>query len=317
MKFCVIGPGAVGCLFGGYLAQAGFETVLLDHLPERAKMIQQRGIIVEGIRGDFQVPVKAVLQPEDAGLPDVVLVCVKAYDTAGAALSARKLVRDGTLVVTLQNGLGNVEELSRALDGMGTIVAGTTTQGATSQGEGHVRHAGEGDTTLGVVDSAGKAGDDVPNLKELIQCFEKAGFPTKTADNINDIIWSKLIVNVGINALTAITRLKNGELIQCSGTERVMERAVNEALEVAGALGVKPVFPDPLAQVKKVCELTAGNISSMLQDVLKGKKTEIAFINGAIVREAERCKVATPTNACLTELVLAIQETYDRQLFGP
>jgi 2-dehydropantoate 2-reductase len=150
-------------------------------------------------------------------------------------------------------------------------------------------------------------------LNEFATAMQKAGFANKTVENIQDLLWSKLIVNVGINALTAVTRLKNGELIRRPDTEILLEKVVDEAVEVGKREGVKFIYEDPLAQVKKVCELTAANVSSMLQDVLRKKKTEIEFINGAIVERGARLGVPTPANEILTRLVRTIQSTYDIQ----
>lgn len=312
MRFCVIGPGAMGCLFAGYLKHAGFDVVLLDRRPERVRVLENRGIRIEGVRGEFRAEVQDFLEPERVGPVDVVLVCVKSYDTRTAAEKIRPLVGRDTLVVTLQNGLGNVEELALALAGRGNVAAGITAQGATVLGPGHIRHAGEGETMLGL-----PTPDDTSTarriLLEMVDCFQKAGFVTRVADQIHNLIWSKLMVNVGINALTALTRLRNGDLVLHPESEKLLDQAVGEGLQVAEASGVRIVFPDPLAQVKNVCRNTSRNISSMLQDVLNHKKTEIDYINGAIVREGALRGVPTPVNALFTALVRTVQDTYDKQ----
>jgi 2-dehydropantoate 2-reductase len=142
------------------------------------------------------------------------------------------------------------------------------------------------------------------------QGLSSAGFETRTVPRINPLIWSKLLVNVGINALTALTRLRNGDLLRLSVTEQTLEEAVAEAIRVARAKGIELVYDDPLGQVKKVCRSTAPNLSSMLQDVLKGKRTEIDFINGTILREAEKLRIPAPVNALLTRLVQALEQSY-------
>jgi 2-dehydropantoate 2-reductase len=151
-------------------------------------------------------------------------------------------------------------------------------------------------------------------VEEVVSAFNRAGFKTRSEENVHDLIWGKLIINVGINALTAITGLKNGRLPQLEGTRLIMEEAVKEAVSVARAKEIQIPYPDPLGRVIEVCQATAGNIASMLQDVLKEKLTEVDAINGAIVREGDKLGIPTPVNLTLTSLVQAIQETYPERL---
>ena len=144
--------------------------------------------------------------------------------------------------------------------------------------------------------------------------FSSAGFTTRSAANVTDLIWGKLVINVGINALTAITGVKNGLLPKIKGTKWIMEEAVREAAAVAHAKGIHLPYPDPFERVVEVCRATSENIASMLQDVLRQRITEVVFINGAIVREGKALKIPTPVNLTLTCLVQAIQETYDQSV---
>jgi 2-dehydropantoate 2-reductase len=211
------------------------------------------------------------------------------------------------MVVTLQNGLGNVEILKQVF-GKDRILGGVTSEGATLLGPGNIRHAGQGETIIG------PGGDPDGPAEKLVSAFNQAGFKTKSVDSVNDLIWGKLIINVGINALTAITRLKNGRLPETRGTRLIMEEAVKEALAVAEAKNIQLPYPDPLSRIMEVCEATAANIASMLQDVLKERETEVDAINGAIVREGEALGIPTPVNRTLTALVHAIQETYHERI---
>ena len=173
---------------------------------------------------------------------------------------------------------------------------------------GHIRHAGQGETLIG---PRGEPGGPVENL---VKALNRAGFETRSIENVQDLVWGKLIINVGINALTALTGLKNGRLPQCEGTRAVMEEAVREAVAVARAKKIVLPYPDPVGRVMEVCDATAGNIASMLQDVLNRKMTEIDYINGAIVREGRRLGLSTPVNFTLSSLVRVIQETYEERL---
>lgn len=303
MHFLIVGPGAMGCLFAARLAKAGQEVTLLDYRAERAKAITRGGIRVEGISGEYQVPVAATTGQPDFH-PGAVLICVKANQTGTVAQALREWLPDATPVISLQNGLGNMETLQQYL-GRKRVLGGVTAEGATLLGLGHVRHAGQGDTIIG--------GGRIPpaSLEELLSSFRAAGFQARLADDVTSVIWGKLVINVGINALTAVTGLKNGRLPEIQGTRRIMEQAIQEAVTVAEAKGVALPYPNPLERVLSVCQATSGNIASMLQDVLNRRTTEVAFINGAIVREGETLGIPTPVNQTLTCLVEAIQETYD------
>jgi 2-dehydropantoate 2-reductase len=211
------------------------------------------------------------------------------------------------LILTLQNGIGNIEILEEIF-GKDRVLGGVTAEGATVLGWGKIRHAGRGLTLIGPMGTPGGPAE------RLINAFNQAGFKASSADNVQELIWGKLIINVGINALTAITGLKNGRLPEFEGTRSIMEDAVREALAVAGAKEIELPYPDPLNRVLEVCRDTAGNIASMLQDVLNRKTTEVDFINGAIVREGEALGIATPVNRTLLSIVRTLQETYEERM---
>ena len=312
MKIVIVGPGAMGCLFASFLAKSGEEVCLFDKRKKRAESISRSGIRVEGI-SDLKASVKVATDPKDIKKCDLIIICVKSYDTEAAVKEVKPLIGKDTLVLTLQNGVGNVEAIT-GIAGEEKTVGGVTSQGATLLGDGHIRHAGRGETIIGL---ASRQSSVVSRqyLDKIAGVFEKAGFPTKIADNIQDLIWSKLIINVGINALTGITHLNNGRLIEFEGTDAILEEAVKEAIKVAKAKGIKIIFDDPKEKVRDVCRATAGNVASMLQDVLKKRRTEISYINGAIVKEAESLNIDTPVNRILTSLVQTIESTYSLQVF--
>ena len=305
MHFLIVGPGAMGSLFAALLQKAGYDVTLLDYIQERATRINDHGIRVEGMTGDYtvKVPTTTGRIPDP---PDLVLICVKAYNTREAALSIEPWLKAETGVVTLQNGVGNLEILEEIF-GNERVLGGVTAEGATLLGPGRIRHAGRGETIVG------PSGDSGSHAESLVAAFNKAGFQTRAVKDVEDLIWGKLIINVGINALTAITRLKNGRLPELEGTRLLLEESVKEALAVVEAKNIKLPYPDPVGRVIEVCRATAGNIASMLQDVLKEKLTEIDYINGAIVREGNALGIPTPVNFTLTSLVQVIQKTYQER----
>jgi 2-dehydropantoate 2-reductase len=220
-------------------------------------------------------------------------------------LDAKPLVLDNTRVLTMQNGLGNIEIISE-LVGTEKVIGGVTNLGSTLLDAGHVRHAGKGESIIGRID--GKIPVEMRAIREV---FNKVGLQTRISRDIKGLLWSKLIINVGINALTAITRLANGRLIESEWTRRILRDAVTEATRIAKRKRIKLIYDDPLAKVEAVCEATATNISSMLQDVLKKKRTEIDFINGVIVRQAQELGVTAAVNSMLVDLVKTIESNYN------
>jgi len=310
MKIAVIGAGAMGCLFGGLLAQGGHDLWLIDVWREHVQAINERGLIIEEGGELKTIPVRATTDVTEVGAVDLVIVFVKAYDTAGALASAKVLLGPSTLVITFQNGIGNVEAISEFVS-PGMVLAGVTSHGATMLGPGKIRHAGSGDSFLGEI-----SGGLSPRVQQLAALFSEVGIKVEPCENILGLIWSKLMINVGINALTALTRLRNGDLLNYEGTRELMTLAVREAAEVARRKGITLPDPDPVAKAMAVANLTANNRSSMLQDVLRQRRTEIDYINGAIVREARALGLATPVNHVLTLLVKVLEESYDRAILN-
>jgi len=308
MNFLVVGPGAMGCLFANRLKKVGHQVTIADYKPERADFINRHGVCLEEENIKECVPVQAVTGGI-AEEPDVALFCVKANQTREAAEEIAPWVRHRTSVLTLQNGLGNLELLEEVF-GKGKVLGGVTAEGATLLGPGYARHAGRGQTIIGPAKHV-----EGP-IASIVKAFEGAGFNTCTAPDVETLIWGKLIVNVGINALTAILRVRNGRLAEITGASTVMRTAVQEAVRVAEARGIHLPYQNPFQRVLEVCRATSGNIASMLQDVLGERITEIQVINGAIVQEGLKLGIPTPVNLTLTTLVEAIQDSYDQRVTG-
>lgn len=304
MKIVIVGPGAMGCLLANFLSRSKEEIWFLDKDKERAEKIRRNGISIEGISGYWQTTIKATADIKEIGRADLIIICVKSYDTKEAVIETKGLIDENTGVLTLQNGIGNIEIISE-IAGNEKVIGGVTNLGATLLEVGKVRHAGHGETVIGRID--GKIPSQMRSIREI---FNKVGLETKISRDIKGLLWSKLIINVGINALTAVTRLNNGRLIEFEGTRRILRQAVTEAIRVAKRKKIKLIYDDPLAKVEAVCEATATNVSSMLQDVLKKKRTEIDFINGVIVRQGQESGVPTPVNSLLVDLVKTIEASY-------
>jgi len=302
MKIAIIGAGAMGSLFGGRLALAGEEVWLLDVWEEHVRAIREKGLAIATAAGDLTARPQATTNPADIGKAELVIVFVKSAATRAAAETAAGLLGPQTAVLTLQNGYGNAEAIAEVV-GAARVIAGTTAQGATLLGPGRIMHGGGGDTHIGEL-----GGGRTARLAKVAACLTRAGIQTVADDNVASLIWGKLVVNVGINALTAITGLKNGELADHDETRQVLALAVEEAVKVADAAGVKLPYDNAVEKVLAVAVATAQNRSSMLQDLSGGRRTEIDAINGALVREGERVGVATPVNKVLTLLIKALEK---------
>lgn len=294
----ILGGGAMGCLFGAYLAEAGHDVVLVDIDTAVVERITEQGVVLERagrtrqVRGLRASSGYAVLR--DASL---ILVFVKASATRAAAEALAPHLAEGALALTLQNGLGNAEVLAERLP-RGSVAAGTTGCGAAVLGPGHIRLAGIAETVIGELD--GKGGDRLARVAALLSA---AGLPARVAEDVAGLVWTKLMANVGINAITALTGLQNGRIATEPEAWALASQAVLEAAAVAAASGVRLETDDPVSYVRRVAEATAENYSSMLQDIRAGRKTEIAVINGEIARRAEALGLPAPVNAHLASLV--------------
>jgi 2-dehydropantoate 2-reductase len=303
MKITIIGSGAMGCLFGGLLTEAGQEVQLVDVWPEHVKALNENGLSISRDNRQRTIPVQASCQPESTGRADLILIFVKHGQTAVAAKTAARLLTDSGMVLTLQNGMGNAEIIAEII-GKERLLCGTTAQGAMLLEPGKIQHSGIGKTVIGMWNSLPR-----PMVAQVATLFSKAGIATDSEEDILPILWNKLFANVGINAITALTNIRNGQLLDLKESRQLMEEVVQEALSVARALRI-PVADDALDNVSAIALATAPNRSSMGQDVDARRITEIDAINGYIVRRAEELGIRVPVNRTLVSLIKTLQAHY-------
>ncbi len=303
MRIAIVGSGAMGSLFGGKLSLAGHDVVLYDVYREHVDAIASAGLAIEeAATGAVTVArPRASADPRAVADAEALIIFVKSTATEDAAAQFSGIASPTAIVLTLQNGLGN-EEIIRAHFGAERTAAGVTSQGATFLGPGRIRHAGAGPTHMSMSD--GSTG----RLTALADALTGSGFETHVEKDVSGLIWSKLVINVGINALTALTAQTNGRLLESEETQSLVEDLVNEAVAVARARGINLSYPDPIGRVKEVARMTGANRSSMLQDFDRKRPSEIDFMNGAIVREAAKLGIAAPVNATITRLVKAVEK---------
>lgn len=309
MKIAVIGPGAMGCLLAGLLSQSN-KVWLLDHNPERAHLLHRQGLVVakHGLAKNYQVNVTC--DARSIGLVDLILLCVKSGKVQEALQSVGSICSPDSLLLALQNGISHLPLLPIMLGDI-TWGLGITSHGATLVGPGHVLHKGQGLTRIGLLpETIGRTSGATKKLAMAAQTLSLAGIETEPVADILNHVWAKLLVNVGINALTAIHNCPNGLLLESAATMAIMEAAVLEGQEVAAKIGIR-LTANPLQVTRNVCSATAANISSMLQDVRAKRPTEIDAINGAVLRKGAEFGIPMPVNEELVRQVKGIERNYD------
>jgi 2-dehydropantoate 2-reductase len=292
------GVGALGSLFAGYLSTVA-QVTMVGHWPEQIATVQRDGLTIHHADGRASRFFPAITD-HAAALPpiDLVIVLVKSHQTASIAPAIARVLSPHGVVITLQNGVGNLDALVRAV-GAERATQGVTAQGANFVGLGAIRHAGAGLTHIAVLPE--RAG----LIEALIALLNQAGIETHATDSADALVWGKLAVNAGLNPLTALLELANGELLTEPQRKRFMIAAAREVEAVASAQGIRLPYPDVAAQVQEVSRVTGANISSMLQDVRRQVPTEIDAMCGAVVRYGERLNVPTPVNAALLNFIRA------------
>jgi len=316
-SFLVYGAGALGSLFGAKLTLAGHRVTLLGR-PAHVEAIRERGLLVTGLT-EARVELEAVSDLDDLPDPfhaDHILIMVKAYDTSQAAGALARWLEGrmnssggparGSTIVSLQNGLDNLTALASRL-GPRLLLGGLTSHGATFIDWGHVHHAGTGYTVVGFhPECSGGAGRDRSvRVQELSDAFMKAGIDTSITRDLAGEVWAKGLVNCAINPVTALSGKENGALLQ-GPLRRLARLACDEGARVARAADV--TLPgEPWERVDRVIQETAQNRSSMLQDIQRGRRTEINAISGAIVKLGVALGIATPVNNVLWRLVQGIE----------
>jgi 2-dehydropantoate 2-reductase len=290
----------MSCLFAARLAKAS-DVAMIGTWTEAIDAFRRRGILIEEPRGASIIRVNSHYLGEPVEPADLAIILVKAWQTGAVANHLAGYLRSDGIAISLQNGLGNLELLGER------VSPGSTAMGATLLGPGHVRSGGEGPTQMVAPDWA-------------VDLFRESGLEALrcNADEAESLLWGKLCVSCGINALTALLRIPNGGLLERPDASALMVRASEECAAIAKLKGIGLPFPDPALHVREVAGRTATNRSSMLQDILRGAPTECDAINGAVAREGGHLGAPAPVNEILWLLVRAAsgQDRSDFQKCG-
>ncbi|MCU0852574.1 MAG: 2-dehydropantoate 2-reductase [Thermoplasmata archaeon] len=295
MRICVFGAGALGSAIGGLLAR-NHEVVLVGRRAH-VNAVKARGLQLLG-DARMRVRVDAVENLARIAPTDLVILTTKAYDTGDAVVALKEWADDRTLVLTLQNGLGNLEQLRRWKGRR--AFGGVTTMGATLLGPGQVRISGLGRTAVG-------SDSDPRGARIIADAFASAGIPASTESDIFRTLWSKAVVSACINPTTAVLGVTNGRLLESRVIRKLLADISTECVAVAAQEGVSLEARELTRRVMNVARDTAKNRSSMLQDIEKGKRTEIHQINGAFAALGDKHRIPTPLNDVLTALIEALE----------
>ena len=295
MNIVVVGAGAIGSLFGAILSQQAKITLIGRKAHVAA--IKKYGLQITG-KTNTTISIPAYENVKNVGeTVDLLMLTVKAYDTESAIQTALPLISEHTMVLSLQNGLNNIEKIIRYVP-REHVLAGITTHGARVEKPGVVNHTGFGWTILGELH-----GRSTQRLQELVKTFNAATIKTQATTNITKEIWSKAIINSSINPLTAYLRCKNGYLLQNPLIEQIVYRICKESTVVANTLGFDFNINTMYTMTKKVIADTKANDSSMLQSIRRGHKTEIDAINGQIVALGNQHNIDITLNEVLMNLI--------------
>jgi 2-dehydropantoate 2-reductase len=294
-KVAVVGAGAVGGYFGGMLARAGAPVVMIGR-PAFVDAVKQKGLALDTLNFNETVRVGAASELEAARGADIVLFCVKTTDTAETSRALVPLLSRDAIVVSMQNGVDNVEQIRAAsgIEALGSVVY----VAASVPQPGTVKHVGRGDLVLG---------PNNPRTERVATLFERAGVGCKISDNLEGELWTKLIWNCALNAISGLGRAKYGEIAASDDAWSVVQDVVTEVFAVARAAKVQlPALHDPkvaFAGARKIAQQMPEAISSTGQDMMRGKRTEIDSLNGYIARRGAELGVPTPVNRALWALV--------------
>jgi 2-dehydropantoate 2-reductase len=306
MRIAVLGGGgAMGGLFGSYLARAGEDVILVDVSSAAVEAINRDGLFIEERDGSHAIiPVKASTSPQSLGSADLIINFVKCYHTEAAIRSAMPMVGEKTVFLSLQNGWGNADRIA-AIAGEHRVMVGLTYHSATLIAPGRIKHPGTGITNIGEL-----SGELTPRLAVVAHALKKAGFEVAQSPRVLEEVWKKLALNVCTLPTSALLGMFANELNQHDGTRALMKGLLREVAAVAKAQQIALDEDERWVAITSLLDRAIGAKASMLQDVEAARQTEIDVINGAIVAAGQKTGIPTPLNDAMVWLVRSFQEKY-------
>ncbi len=299
MKIAIVGAGAMGSIYAGLMADAGNEVWALDTWAEHIEAIQQNGLRVEGASGDRLVKsVQATMDTSVPGPCDLVIIATKASGVGSAAKSLGPLLRDDTLVLTIQNGVGAGERISQHMPADNVLLGVAQGFGASMKGPGHAHHNGMSLIRIGEMQ-----GGSVERSEKIADLWRASGFEAKAFEDINQLIWEKLICNVAFSGPCAVFNRTIGEIMADPHSWHISQTCAQEAFDVAKAKGINITFEDAKTYVGNFGSNMPNARPSMLLDHMARRASEIDFINGAIPVEANALGLSAPYNEVISGIV--------------
>jgi 2-dehydropantoate 2-reductase len=310
MKIAIAGAGAMGSLFASYLASIVEDLWVYDIWREHIDKIKSEGLRVTRQGEDRWVRLKATVDPHDVGIVDLLIIFVKYIHTSQAIRDSEPMIGDGTMVLTLQNGIGNVDLINKVIPSE-QILFGFTTLPCEFIGPGHIEDSrlGKGETHFWPYND-----QSIEQSQKICSIFNKAGIQSELSLEIERIIWEKLVVMCSYATLAAITRLRLGDFIDLDETKIIIKGIVTEIVNIAQKKGIALDQEQTEKFLDQVAEEGRNHIPSVLADVLKKRKTEIECLNGAVIKEGRRMGIPTPFNIVLFNLVRSLEQTYEKRL---
>ncbi|HEX2479016.1 MAG TPA: 2-dehydropantoate 2-reductase [Geminicoccaceae bacterium] len=302
MKIGIVGSGAMGSVYGALLADAGNDVWMFDKWPEHVEAMRTRGLRCEGASGDRTVAVNATTRAVEAGTCELAIVATKVMDIEAALADAHAMIGPQTLVLAIQNGLGNVERVQRVLGAENLLFGIAGGFGAELKAPGHVHHNG-----MEAIDLAELQGGISGRLERVAGVWRTAGFKVNVYADLWPVVWSKLVANVAFSAICTVTGMRVGQVRANESAWGVARACVQEAVAVAAAKGIELAYDDPIAWVSEFAGKIPNARPSMYQDLLAGRRSEIDAIQGGIVAEGVKVGVPTPTCALMVQLVKALE----------
>jgi len=310
MKICMIGAGAMGGVYGGLLARTGCDVTLLDVRADHVAAIERDGLKLVGIRGEHVVRLPAVSSPEGLAPMDMAIVFTDANATADAARTAQAVLKPEGFAMTLQNGIGNVEALVAVL-GTARVVAGVSMNSAACPAPGCSAYTNQGMTSIGELD-----GQDTKRIRDVCRMLNEAQIPAEIVPDPMAYVWGKFVLNCGVNALTAVTQLRSGDMYRVPEMNELQQHVIDEILTVVNRKGIRLPDEDPRGTIRDHCRIRF-NKPSMMQHIEQGRRTEIDAINGALVREARALGIPVPYNEAVVAVVKGLEKSRRQQLHEP
>jgi 2-dehydropantoate 2-reductase len=305
LKIAIVGTGAMGSVYAGLFASAGHEVWAIDRWKEHVDAMRVEGLRLEGASGERTVRVHATSDFEEPGTCDLVVLATKAMHVAAAAEALKPLLKGDTPVLSIQNGLGGPETAAQVLGKERVMVGVVGGFGASMRGPGHAHHNGMELVRLGEF-----GGPITLRLKKVEETWRSAGFRVKVFDDIDQLVWEKLVCNCSLSGPCAVSDMTTGEVMADPDMARISAACATEAFDVARKKGVKLGFEDPVAYTREFASKIPGARPSVLLDLLSRRTSEIDVINGSIPRVGRQVGVAAPVN----ELVTALVHAKERQL---